>query len=77
MGSGDVDAWLRHIHNTRVRWGLDVQHRKVNGLDAPDITAHTWKQLVDRTLLGALLPDAEHNDAARPGHHDPDLHGVP
>ncbi len=59
MGSGDVDAWLRHIHNTRVRWGLDVQHRKVNGLDAPDITAHTWKQLVDRTLLGALLPDAE------------------
>ena len=59
MGSGDVDAWLRHIHNTRVRWGLDVQHRKINGLDAPDITAHTWKQLVDRTLLGALLPDAE------------------
>ena len=59
MGSGDVDAWLRHIHNTRVRWGLDVQHRKVNGLDAPDITAHTWKQLVDRTLLGALLSDAE------------------
>ena len=59
MGSGDVSAWLRHIHNTRVRWGLDVQHRKLNGLDAPDITAHTWKQLVDRTLLGALLPDAE------------------
>lgn len=59
MGSGDVNAWLRHIHNTRVRWGLDVQHRKLNGLDAPDITAHTWKQLVDRTLLGALLPDAE------------------
>jgi len=58
LGSGDVDAWLRHIHNTRVRWGLDVQHRKLNGLDAPDITAHTWKQLVDRTLLGALLPDA-------------------
>jgi exodeoxyribonuclease V gamma subunit len=59
MGSGDVDAWLRHIHNTRVRWGLDVEHRKLNGLDAPEITAHTWKQLVDRTLLGALLPDAE------------------
>ena len=59
MGSGDVNAWLRHIHNTRVRWGLDVQHRKLNGLDAPDVTAHTWKQLVDRTLLGALLPDAE------------------
>ena len=59
MGSGDVSAWLRHIHNTRVRWGLDVQHRKLNGLDAPDVTAHTWKQLVDRTLLGALLPDAE------------------
>lgn len=59
MGSGDVNAWLRHIRNTRVRWGLDVQHRKLNGLDAPDITAHTWKQLVDRTLLGALLPDAE------------------
>ena len=58
MGSGDVNAWLRHIHNTRVRWGLDVQHRKLNGLDAPDVTAHTWKQLVDRTLLGALLPDA-------------------
>jgi len=58
LGSGDVDAWMRHIHNTRVRWGLDVEHRKLNGLDAPDITAHTWKQLVDRTLLGALLPDA-------------------
>ena len=58
LGSGEVDAWLRHIHNTRVRWGLDVQHRKLSGLDALEITAHTWKQLVDRTLFGALLPDA-------------------
>ena len=59
LSQSDVDTWMRHVNNTRVRWGLDVQHRKRNGLDAQEITAHTWKQLVDRTLFGALLPDAE------------------
>lgn len=58
LGEDDVETWLRYIETTRVRWGLDVEQRATAGLDAPQISAHTWKQALDRALLGALLPDA-------------------
>lgn len=54
----DVDTWKRHITRTRVRWGLDSTQRKAAGLDAVDENAHTWKQAIERALLGAALPDA-------------------
>jgi len=54
----DVDTWKRHITRTRVRWGLDSAQREAAGLDAIDENAHTWKQAIERALLGAALPDA-------------------
>jgi len=59
LGQEDVNVWVRYISTTRVRWGLDVEQRKIAGLDAEEISAHSWKQMLDRALLGALLPDAE------------------
>jgi len=58
LGNQDVEIWTRYAESTRVRWGLDIEHRTQAGLDAPSITAHTWKQAIDRALLGTLLPDA-------------------
>ena len=55
----DVEVWQRLAEVTRVRWGLDPGHRSDVGLRATEVTAHTWKQMLDRALLGALLPDAE------------------
>jgi exodeoxyribonuclease V gamma subunit len=54
----DLDTWKRHIARTRVRWGLDSTQRKAAGLDAVDENAHTWKQAIERALMGAALPDA-------------------
>ncbi len=54
----DLDTWKRHIARTRVRWGLDSTQRKAVGLDAVDENAHTWKQAIERALMGAALPDA-------------------
>lgn len=59
VGEDAVDSWLRHVDVTRVRWGLDVDHRRDAGLDVPAVTAHTWKQALDRALLGVLLPEAD------------------
>lgn len=59
LGSDDVDVWTRHIETTRVRWGIDPSHRVAQEFSAKDITTHTWKQLLDRAILGALLPDAD------------------
>ena len=58
LDQDDVDTWQRHVSTTRVRWGLDTSHRTAEGLAAEGITAHTWKEMLDRALLGALLPDA-------------------
>ena len=54
----DLDTWKRHIARTRVRWGLDSTQRKSAGLDAVNENAHTWKQAIERALMGAALPDA-------------------
>ena len=58
LGQEDVDIWVRLVETTRVRWGLDAGQRASVGFDVAGITAHTWKDMLDRALLGALLPDA-------------------
>ena len=58
----DVDddmaaGWLDLVARSEVRWGLDAAHRGRCGLTGlPEI--HTWKQGLERMLLGAALPDA-------------------
>ncbi|MFM8415759.1 MAG: exodeoxyribonuclease V subunit gamma, partial [Planctomycetota bacterium] len=58
----DVDddtaaGWVDLVARAEVRWGLDAAHRGRCGLAGlPEI--HTWKQGLERMLLGAALPDA-------------------
>ena len=59
LDQDDIEVWERHILSTRVRWGLDPAHRVSAGFGVGSITAHSWKQMLDRALLGALLPDAD------------------
>ena len=52
-----VDHWYRYVENANVRWGLTVEHRKLNGLNAPELNAHTWRSGLEQMLLGALVAD--------------------
>ena len=54
----DVEVWKRQIDRTRVRWGLSKEHRTSLGLAPEAESAHTWQLAVERSLLGAALPDA-------------------
>lgn len=54
----DVDKWNRQIERTRVRWGLNPEQRTAAGLAPLVDSAHSWQQLIERSLLGAALPDA-------------------
>ena len=57
VSSEGVEHWYRYIKNAHVRWGLTVEHRKRNGLDAPELSAHTWRAGLEQMLLGALVAD--------------------
>jgi len=52
-----LEVWKRCIERTRIRWGIDGPRRKRDGLDQPELAAHTWWQGLERMLLGILLPD--------------------
>ena len=52
-----IEVWRRCIERTRIRWGIDGPRRKRDGLDQPELAAHTWWQGLERMLLGILLPD--------------------
>lgn len=53
----DVEVWQRCIDRTRIRWGLDGPRRGRDGLDQPELAAHTWWLGLERMLLGATIPD--------------------
>jgi len=57
VSTDSVALWYRIAERARVRWGLDAQQRVRAGLNAPRENAHTWKAAIERTLLGATLPD--------------------
>ena len=52
-----VEHWYRYAEKANVRWGLTVEHRKLNGLNAPELSAHTWRSALEQMLLGALVQD--------------------
>jgi exodeoxyribonuclease V gamma subunit len=52
-----IEHWYRYADIANIRWGLTVEHRQHNGLDVPTLHAHTWRNALERTLLGALVPD--------------------
>jgi exodeoxyribonuclease V gamma subunit len=52
-----LEVWQRCIERTKIRWGLDAARRGRAGLHQPDLPAHTWRLGLERTLLGAVMPD--------------------
>lgn len=54
----DFEVWQRHMERAQVRWGIDADHRVAHGLNAPKLTAHTWQLAIERSILGATLPDS-------------------
>jgi exodeoxyribonuclease V gamma subunit len=54
-----VEVWQRCIERTRIRWGLDAARRVRDGLDRPDLAAHTWRLGLERAVLGAVVPDGD------------------
>ena len=59
VSPADVSSWLRHLEQSRLRWGLDAEHRQEHGLVAPSLSAHTWLESVERSLLGAVMSVGE------------------
>lgn len=53
-----ISVWQRQINRTRVRWGLSAEHRTAAGLATKADSAHTWRAAIERSVLGAALPDA-------------------
>lgn len=55
VSASDIAVWSRHLENTRLRWGLDAEHREEHGLIAPGLNAHGWLDAIERSLLGAVM----------------------
>ena len=55
VSASDLGVWIRHLENTRLRWGLDAAHRVEHGLVAPELNAHGWLDSIERALLGAVM----------------------
>ena len=53
-----VSTWQRQIDRTRVRWGLSADQRTAAGLATKADSVHTWRAAIERSMLGAALPDA-------------------
>ena len=51
----NLAVWTRQLENTRLRWGLDAEHRQQHGLDAPELNAHGWLDALERVILGAVM----------------------
>ncbi len=50
----DIAAVDRWVVSTRVRWGLDPEHRVRFGVSAA-VTSNTWQQALDRLLVGSAV----------------------
>ncbi len=55
ISASDVAVWGRHLGNTRLRWGLDAEHREQHGLVAPTLNAHGWIESLERSIMGAMM----------------------
>jgi exodeoxyribonuclease V gamma subunit len=54
LAEDDVNKIRRWVKDTRIRWGIDAQHRA--SFDLPDFTQNTWKAGIERLLLGYAMP---------------------
>ncbi len=57
ISSGDMEVFRQWIEDTRIRWGIDGDHRKQEGV-APT-QENSWRAGVDRLLLGYAMGDGD------------------
>jgi len=57
LAAGEIELIIRWLKQTRIRWGINKQHRQKLGL--PDIQENTWQAGLDRLLLGYAMPYQE------------------
>jgi len=57
MSEPDVETVRQWIRETRIRWGLDLEHREELGI--PGFAQNTWRAGLDRMLLGYALPEKD------------------
>ena len=50
----DIDIVERWIRDTRIRWGIDANHRRM--LDLPAVAENTWYAGIRQLLLGYAMP---------------------
>jgi exodeoxyribonuclease V gamma subunit len=50
LQEGDLDVIRRWIEETNIRWGIDASHRE--RLQLPALSGNTWRDGLDRLLLG-------------------------
>ncbi|MHC9540941.1 MAG: exodeoxyribonuclease V subunit gamma [Vulcanimicrobiota bacterium] len=51
-----LEALEKWVSDTKIRWGFDSNYRKRLGL--PEYAENTWKEGINRMLLGYAIPDA-------------------
>ncbi|MEJ2222885.1 MAG: exodeoxyribonuclease V subunit gamma, partial [Desulfobacterales bacterium] len=54
LSPADIENIERWIRDTRIRWGIDGDHRREIGL--PAVSENTWSAGIRRLLLGYALP---------------------
>ncbi len=54
LSAADIEVAERWIQATKIRWGIDAQHRSKLGL--PPFSENTWRAGIERLLLGYALP---------------------
>ena len=55
----DLERARQWISDTRIRWGIDGEHKKELGL--PPFPQNTWRAGIERLLLGFAMPGREEN----------------
>ncbi len=60
----DLDQLRRWLQDNGVSWGRDAGHREAEG--QPGEAGHTWRDGLDRLLLGHAMPDGELCDGLLP-----------
>ena len=57
LSAGDIDDIERWIRSVGIRWGKDASHRENLGL--PGTSENTWKNGLERMMLGYVMPGAD------------------
>jgi exodeoxyribonuclease V gamma subunit len=54
ISESEIEILERWINETKIRWGIDAEHRRKIGL--PVFSENTWKAGIERLLLGYAMP---------------------